>query len=106
MPDTFISSWTQSNQTGLNGSRGRTFESVLVGVIWVTLESDLHDLVVLGDPLADKALKVMEVFVVQVEVGQMLVRDEGEKVVVIRWLVLQISRVLFGILVEDCQMFS
>lgn len=106
MPDTFISSWTQSNQTGLNGSRGRTFESVLVGVIGVTLESNLHDLVILGDPLADEALEVMEVFVVQVEVGQMLVCDEGEKVVVIRWLVLQISRVLFGILVEDCQMFS
>ncbi len=106
LPDTFISRWIQSNQTGLNGSRGRTFESVLVGVIGVTLEADLHDLVVLGDPFADEALEVMEVFFVQVEVSQMLVCDEGEKVVVIRWLVLQISRVLFGILVKDCQMFG
>ena len=64
LPDTFISCWIQSNETGLNGCGWRTLESVIVGVVGVTLEPDLHDLVVLGDPLAHKALKVLKVFVV------------------------------------------
>ena len=90
----------------MNGCGWRTLESVFVGVVGVTLEPDLHDLVVLGDPLADETLEMLEVFVVQVEIGQMFVRDEGEIVVVIRRFMLQISRILFGIFVKHCQMFG
>ena len=90
----------------MNGCGWRTLESVFVGVVGVTLEPDLHDLIVLGDPLAHETLKMLKIFVIQVEVGQMFVRDEGEIVVIISWLVLQKGRILFGILVQDCQMFG
>ncbi len=68
-------------------------ESHLVGVIRVTLEPDLHDLLILGHPFTNETLKMLEIFVVQVEVFQMFVRDESEIVVVIRRFMLQIRRI-------------